>query len=117
MDDINIFARSSSNKPHTVYFGTNNGKLVISCDCQAGIHRQLCKHKIAIASGDKAMLYDAAQENDLATVHSWIKKTKFSDLLAELNEALHIETEAKERVSKLKKKIGNVMNEGMTISE
>ncbi|MDD4871971.1 MAG: hypothetical protein PHR77_15550 [Kiritimatiellae bacterium] len=117
MDGINILAKSSSNEPHTVYFGTNKGKIVISCDCQAGIHRQLCKHKIALAAGDKAMLYDVAQENDLTTILSWIKKTKISDLLAELNVALHAETEAKERVSKLKKKIGNVMNEGMAISE
>ena len=115
MDEITILARSSSEEPDKVHFRKNRGKLVILCDCEAGIRRQLCKHKIAFASGDRTMLYDADQERKLALVHDWIKKTKLSDILTKLNEAIHMEAEAKERVSEAKKKIGNSMNEGTEI--
>lgn len=117
MNDITILAKSSSQNPHKVYFGMGKGRLVIACDCQAGIHRQLCKHKIALAAGDDTTLHDPGQKADLARVHELIRKTKLVDLLTDINEAIKIEAQAKERVSKAKKVIGNAMNEGIDIKE
>ena len=50
---------SSGNGGYTISFKrtASSGSLSILCDCPAGIHGQLCKHKLALIGGDNS-IYD-----------------------------------------------------------
>ena len=73
---ISILAKSSSNpeKPYSVDFIKEDERIKIFCSCPAGIHRQLCKHKIELIQGNKKRLHDS---NDLEALNQ--ASTLFSD--------------------------------------
>lgn len=54
-------AVSSSGNSYPVDFSDEDGALRVFCHCQAGLMLQMCKHKLALLSGDKRMLFDPSQ--------------------------------------------------------
>jgi len=116
MDSITLHAKSSSGDPYAVLFECRDGKLFIHCTCKAAAFRQLCKHRVALASGDASMLHDPSEEPGLTQVVDWVNRSRYGDLLTELNEALRIEQEAKQTVKAAKKAIGTAMDDGIDLA-
>ncbi len=44
-----------SSEEHTIKVTVHDGKLNIRCDCEAGIHKRLCKHIIQLATSDEEL--------------------------------------------------------------
>ena len=74
---IIIKAVSSSGDYYHVHFEIINGKLTVFCDCQAGIHGKLCKHKIGLLAGDFSKLFDKEDKDKLIQVQELVSKTNY----------------------------------------
>lgn len=97
-----INVKSSSNDGvYTVVFKIDNNLLSINCNCQAGLVKTLCKHRISLMDGDVSALVSPSDSNVLTEVLAQIDKSKVSNLFTELNS---IENEIK-KLDALKKKL------------
>ncbi|MEQ1751691.1 MAG: hypothetical protein ABL974_19880, partial [Prosthecobacter sp.] len=56
-----LLAKSSSGAPYDVTFSVLEGLMTVHCSCKAGLLQQQCKHKRALVSGDKELLFDQSQ--------------------------------------------------------
>jgi uncharacterized Zn finger protein len=65
-----LLVKSSSGEPYRVNVDGDESGIRIFCHCPAGSLTQLCKHKVAIAKGDLAMLADPAQADALREMQS-----------------------------------------------
>src|SRR5512147_736580 len=112
---IKIMARSSSDKDavYSVEFKYENEKLTVFCTCEAGIHRQFCKHKYGLLCGDEGMLKDAAEKEKLLAVQDLVAKTKYCEMLKELGEFEKMLQQAKVKRDKAKKRLEEAMRYGM----
>ena len=101
---ITLLAKSSSD-PGSYYhvaFYQEDGRLPIWCDCQAGAYGQLCKHKRQLASGDKRMLHNEDQIEELEVVVEWVKQSPVAQLIADLEKAEKKVKVAQKKVKDLK---------------
>jgi uncharacterized Zn finger protein len=115
---IDLLARSSSgDEPYHVNIEFRDNRVRAMCDCQAGRHGLHCKHRMAVAQGDKAVLYDAAQYADLA---------RASDLLSrsEIRPVVDTIVAAQKKVDKInrelkfqKTRLIHLMTEGAVVDE
>lgn len=112
---IKILAKSSSDKNafYSVEFKYENEKLAVFCTCEAGIHRQFCKHKYGLLCGDEGMLKDAGEKEKLLAVQELVTKTKYSQMLKELGEYEEMLQQTKTKRDKAKKKLEEAMRYGM----
>jgi hypothetical protein len=103
---------SSSDEIYTVSFKVDNGLISINCNCQAGLVKMLCKHRLNLLGGDISSMVDKSEEAALTDILSKIDKTKISDLYTDLNkvelELKKLEAERK----KLRKEIGLKFSNG-----
>lgn len=103
---------SSSDDIYTVSFKIENGLISINCNCQAGLVKMLCKHRLNLLGGDISAMVDKTEESALIDILSKIDKTRISDLYIDLNkvelEIKKLDTERK----KLKKEIGIKFSNG-----
>jgi len=65
-----LLAKSSSGEPYRVNVDDDESGIRIFCHCPAGSLTQLCKHKVALANGNLAMLADPAQADTLREMQS-----------------------------------------------
>lgn len=103
---------SSSEDIYTVVFKMDNDLLSINCNCQAGLVKMLCKHRLSLLDGDVSALADISDTNIVTELLTQIDKTKISDLYTELNK---VESEIKKLDTlkkKLRKEIGIKFSEG-----
>ena len=98
--NITLLAKSSSGGSYDVEFTYEGGVLIVKCSCRAGIFGKLCKHKTALLKGDKSMLYDSIQKDDLTQVQEWIEQSNYPGLFRRLKDAERQLQEAKKHVSK-----------------
>lgn len=116
---------SSGNGGYTVSFdySPRNGALSVSCDCPAGIHGQLCKHKLALIDGDDSV-YDPKMEDGgfppdkWATAMTWVKESGLDKLVLAFQERLKT-LEAKKRrlqtqVKNEKARLARMLSEGVS---
>ena len=68
--NVHIQAASSSGGSYDCEFSDEGDYLRVTCNCQAGLLRQVCKHKVALLRGDRKMLFDPDQETLLDMVMS-----------------------------------------------
>lgn len=102
---------SSSDEIYTVIFKFD--KLIsINCNCQAGLVKMLCKHRLNLMDGDFTSLVDKSDASVLQQVLSKIDKTKVSALYSDLN-AIEAELKTLEATrKKLRKEIGVKFSNG-----
>jgi hypothetical protein len=92
---------SSNDGTYTVVFKFDNDFITINCDCQAGLVKMLCKHRLNLVDGDTSALTDKSDSIVLDEVLKLLDKNRFTGLFNELNT---IEKELK-RLDTLKKKL------------
>ena len=66
-----LFARSSSGDSYSVEFAVDGEWVRVFCHCKAGVLQWMCKHKLALITGDTKMLFDATQAPMLAEIRAW----------------------------------------------
>jgi hypothetical protein len=96
---------SSSDEIYTIIFKFDE-LISINCNCQAGLTKMLCKHRLNLMDGDITSLSNPSDEKTLSEVLSKIDKNKVSNLYNDLNS---IEAEIKNLEAtrkKLRKEIG-----------
>jgi uncharacterized Zn finger protein len=71
MHPVTVKAISSSGGSYNVQFSVAGDTVTVTCDCQAGLMHQVCKHRLALVRGDSKMLFSPAQSSDLQSVHAW----------------------------------------------
>ena len=111
---ITILVKSSSRpEPRSVHVTRDDSGLSFVCDCPAGNWVRICKHKMAMVSGDDSMLYDEDQRENFKKVMDWVAQSGYPDLMKELKEAKNELESAKEKLRGIKEKITRVMKEGL----
>ncbi|WP_419785410.1 hypothetical protein [Pseudodesulfovibrio sp.] len=113
---------SSGNGGYLVEFEMKDGLSVI-CDCPAGIHGQLCKHKLALIDGDGSV-YDPEMEDGgfpldkWAKAMKWIKESGVDELVTDFRERLKkLEAEKKrlqKQVRNEKARLARMLGEGVS---
>lgn len=90
---------------------TKNGT-ALYCDCTAGDLKKLCRHKLAIVTGDETILFNPSEKDSLNQICEWIRQSQYPELMRDLNDAEKAEREAKQRVALAKKRLESAMKEG-----
>ena len=112
--EITILVKSSSqSEPRSVHVTRDDSGLSFVCDCPAGNWVRICKHKMAVVSGDDSMLYDEDQRENFKKVMDWVAQSGYPDLIKKLKKTEIELTSAKEKVRDIKEKITRVMKEGL----
>ncbi len=109
-----LTAKSGTNpeEPYYVTFSVKDGKLTVFCDCQAGIHRNICKHKIGLSMLEASWLHDSSQFEQLNKAHSLVLQSELSNLLPEYIEIMRQRDEINKSFKRIKKKVADAMKDG-----
>ncbi|SHG17377.1 hypothetical protein SAMN05443549_102305 [Flavobacterium fluvii] len=103
---------SSSEGIYNVVFKIDKDLISINCNCQAGIMKTLCKHRLDLINGDVSAILDEADISKLTEFLNLIEKSKIPNLYLELN---RIESEIKRLntlKTKMRKEIGFMFSNG-----
>jgi hypothetical protein len=112
---IIIKAVSSSGDYYHVHFEVINRKLNVFCDCPAGIHGKLCKHKIGLLQGDSSKLFDQTDKDKLIQVQEFVSKTNYIDIIKIYNKVKAEVEEAQKKEAKVKAEIESAIKEGLEL--
>ena len=106
----NFKIRGSGENEYMVHVAPKgDDSVLITCDCKAGIYGRMCKHKLAVATGDPSLLLDHVEAEKLAEVADKINNRPIGKLLHELAESKKAQDAAKRRADKARKALENAM--------
>jgi hypothetical protein len=91
---------SSSDEIYKVVFKIENDLISINCNCNAGLAKMICKHRLNLLEGDITAVVDNADIAIITDILNEIDKAKIANLFIELNK---IEQEIK-KLEALRKK-------------
>ena len=111
-----LLAKSSAGDPYEVEFAIGGEHVRVLCRCQAGVLQQMCKHKLALITGDAKMLFDATQASMLAEIQSWPQfdglRNRMERYVRELGEIELEKAELAKRERGIKAQIGKDLAHG-----
>ena len=112
---IGLLVKSSSmpGVGYEVVFENINGVITIRCNCRAGEHTKLCKHKLALIRGDSSILIDDNEHYNFINVKEWIKNSAFSQLIIEFDLAEKGLAEKQKELKKIKDRLEVAMRRGI----
>lgn len=109
-----LLAKSGSGEHYyKVIFEMKDNKLTVSCDCQAGILRQLCKHKKALILNDVSMLYDTEQEIVLVEIYEWTNKAGYQKIFKQYENIKNEIEKLKKEEFAARKQLERILNDGL----
>lgn len=112
--EVNVLVKSSSRaEPRTVDVTKDEHGLSFFCDCPAGNWGRICKHKMALASGNDKMLFNEDQRENFNQVREWVAESGYPVLLNELKAAEKEFGSAREKIQDIKTRITRAMAEGL----
>lgn len=115
MKSYNLKVKSSSSEFYTIIVEIAD-TIKVNCNCGAGIFGKLCKHKIAVLSGDKNILFNQSDELVLEEINGVISKSDFFNLNSELESAKKEVEIAKKHETKAKNKLETAIKNGIKIN-
>jgi len=107
--EIKVIAKSSGDSPYTVSFFFEGTKVFANCTCKASEFNIMCKHRIALASGDPSMLYNQNEKNKLDKIVKCIQKTDLEPLVSDFNQIRVSVENGQKRLKQLKRLISQKM--------
>ncbi|MCK6602034.1 MAG: hypothetical protein L6Q77_09430 [Bacteroidetes bacterium] len=114
-------SKSSFSHYYNVTFDFYDGKIRILCDCPHGDWKRVCKHRLALIAGDKSMLYDRRESDQLDAVLARLKNPEFDLVLRAYYQKLAILEKQKktrdEGIKELNYDFGFRLAEGISISQ
>ena len=109
--NISLKANSSSGSFYNVEFREAEEGLSIHCNCPAGEWGKFCKHKWQFLNGDKDMLFDSSQLDQLAAIHKIALERGLKDFYKKMEELETLKKslikEQKQEKSSVKKSLSN----------
>ena len=85
------------------------------CDCQAGIHGKLCKHKTGLLAGDFSKLFDKEDKDKLIQVQEFVSKTNYFDRLKTYNKVKADVEEVQKKEARIKAEIESAIKAGLEL--
>jgi hypothetical protein len=111
-----LLAKSSSGDSYDVEFAVEGDYVRVFCHCQAGVLQQMCKHKLALITGDTKMLFDSTQASLLAEVRAWPQfarlQARITRYVRELGEIEAAKAEVAKREKTTKAQMGKDLLHG-----
>ena len=98
---------------YDVVFKNINGFITIKCNCPAGEHTKLCKHKLALIRGDSSILMGDNEDHSFTNIKEWIKNSEFSQLIIEHDFLEKAILEKQKELKKVKDKLELAMRKGI----
>lgn len=108
MDIFNVKG-SGSNEYKVQVMPSGENSVKMRCDCRAGIYGRICKHKLAIATGDPSLLLDKNDEERLSDIAAKIRQRDIGKLLLELYERKKEHDVIKREMDKARKAVETAM--------
>lgn len=110
-DPYNFNVRSSSSSSEYIVSVWIEGEQVLCiCDCPAGKFGKLCKHKVAILSGDESALSQRSQSDQLKFLCGQVTQRALGKCLLELDAAEKGLDQAKRHLDKVKKELERMIH-------
>ncbi len=111
-----LLAKSSSGDSYKVEFTVDGECVRVFCHCQAGVQQWMCKHKLALISGDTKMLFDAAQASLLTEIRAWSQFARLQARIAryesELGKIEAVKAEIAKQEKATKAQMGRELTHG-----
>lgn len=70
MESITYFSKNNKNPPFVVTININGKIVYINCDCELGIDKKICRHKINAIRADKNKSHSLTSDEDIARLKS-----------------------------------------------
>jgi hypothetical protein len=106
----NFKIKGSGEKEYRVHIAPKgNDSVTITCDCKAGIFGRMCKHKLAVATGDPSLLIDNSEADKLEEVAEKISRRNIGKLLLDLAETKKEQEAAKRKMDRARKALEKAM--------
>lgn len=102
-------------KSYVVEFVIEAGKLYVYCGCPAGEFGKWCKHKMQLMTGDMSGASATSGADDMVELQTWISRSEFARLLAEMKLAEDEMQKAKSKMDKAKKALEKAAQKGMSV--
>lgn len=104
-----FLVKGSTAEPYRVAFKAGEGKLTATCNCQAGIQQQACRHRIALLDGDiPALASDNAE--DVKLLVAALEGTPLHSALARVTQAEQKMAEAKALLTAAKRALSRFLH-------
>ncbi len=114
--NIVILAKSSGDAPYDVIFAVTDNQLTVTCNCKAGILRQLCKHKTELIAGDHDRLFDPSDASQLDAVAAIVARAPgIASAAAEIAETERLIRDAQAKNKHVKKKFEELLKIGLAL--
>ena len=115
---IVLKAKSSSSKEtYNVEFIYGDGLVTVYCNCQAGIFNKLCRHKLALASGDTSVLADPTQNKNLEEVLELLDQVGTLAQIKSISQELDNIQIKKQSLTKQEKKLKAEIEKILTVGQ
>jgi len=113
MVDSFILSIKSSTKPdgYSIVINKNSEQTTCSCDCPAGKFGKICKHVLAVLTGDVSVLIDPSQSSTLLSFAREIEASRIGLNVRALLEAESNLERAKKRVVSLRAELERAIRE------
>lgn len=115
ISEIVLKVVSSSGEPYDVHFKLLENKLSVLCNCPAGIHGKLCKHKIGLLNGDSSFLFNKNEHATLDHIQRIVEKSKYEEIISLYNNLKKEIEIAQKKEKKLKEQIEHILKTGLEI--
>jgi uncharacterized Zn finger protein len=112
MTDTFAFSVKSSSNPdgYTVIVKCGSDHIACSCDCAAGKFAKMCKHKVAVMTGDISVLRDESQAKLLQGLAEELSTSPIGHGMRDLVEAETEVERAKRRVIELRRELEKMIH-------
>jgi len=107
--DIFDIKGSGENEYKVLVSPKGEDSVTISCDCRAGIFGRMCKHKLAVATGDPSLLINSDDSDRLIEIAKKIQSREIGMLFVNLEQARKDQDVAKRKYNKAKKALESAM--------
>ncbi len=108
---MNIFdIKGSGENEYKVHVAPkDDDSITIRCDCKAGIYGRMCKHKLAVATGDPSLLLNPEDAERLKEVSDKIRQREIGGLLETLYTLRKEHDSIKRKMDKARKAVESAM--------
>ncbi|MBN8706838.1 MAG: hypothetical protein J0L62_13260 [Bacteroidetes bacterium] len=117
---IILKSKSSHSHYYNVTFDFSDGKVRILCDCPHGDWKRVCRHRLAMINGDKSILFDKKQADQLDAVLKALRQPGFDGELISYYKRLQLIEKQKSKRDDLVRQVnydfGQKLNEGISVA-
>ena len=107
-----------SSDKETIYiveFVNDENKLMVFCNCPAGIFGKFCKHKMGLLTGNLENLADPSELDGYQEVKGWIQQSNLPQMIDQMASSEKELEKIKAQLNSFKKKIELALKDGVDL--